>query len=222
MAPARPPTGPRASGELIDVSGGGVAVGFSLNVDPKLEVGLRCQLTVSSASHGQVLMADAVLASRTLIEKQLVRYGFEFSDPQGLLESASPTILSLLNRRSDLRIRPALGTHLVATLHCGPTQSFEVEVQDLSSNGVGFIVNEFQGSLLSAFNFFDVEMRIPRTKTAIRWRAVVLHSTQLPRGGTLYGLVFDQVPGGDYERERKALVEYCQERSADMSRWALE
>ena len=212
----RPSSGPPVQGELMDVSGGGAAVGFSTGVDPGFEDGAQVTLIVNSSAHGEVLVADAAVASRVLVEKGRVRYGFEFRDPKALLRSANPAFLTLLNRRHHERVWLALSRWLVATLHCSPSQSFHIQVHDLSPDGIGFIANDLQVDLMETFRSFEVEMCIPRTDTVLRWRAAVLHASPLPIGGTLCGLVFDKASKASHQREREVLAEYC---ASQMARW---
>lgn len=216
----KPEEGTRITGELVDISSGGVAVTFPLKSDPELDIDAPVEVFVSSASQ-ELISAPAAVASRTTKERKHVRYGFEFLDPARLLEIANPETAPLLNRRCDLRVRPALGTQLVATVHCSATKSFQVDVYDLSARGIGFIVTELQAGIMAPFSSFGIELQIPHSQTEIHWRAVVLHHSNLPRGGVLYGLIFDQDGEPSFEEEREQVVEYCAERAADMARWDL-
>lgn len=212
-------SGPPLEGELVDISDGGAAVGFSTGVDPGLEEGAPVTLTVSSEAHGEVLATAATVSSRVSVDKRRVRYGFEFDDRETLLRTASPALLTLLNRRHHERLWAALTKSLVATLHCTPTQSFHVQVHDLSPDGIGFLVNDLQADLMETVGTFEVELRIPRTDTVLRWQAVVSHVSPLPSGGTLCGLAFQDEGTAAHQRARQELAAYCASRAGEMARW---
>lgn len=205
--------GPPVAGELLDVSAGGAAVGFSKESAPELDPGDPAQLSFTSLVHGGEVLAKAVVASSARHQFGR-RYGFAFTDPEGLFAQLDAYYLKFFNRRRAVRVRPDLNVALKAELAFG-SSSMDVKINDISYDGFGVMLVPEKAGQLVEIKEVVVSLIVPKSKVPIRWPARTAHLTMLRHGGVLYGAAFQPAN----QKELDALQVYVEAREADMARW---
>lgn len=205
------------SGEVQDLSAGGVAITFTSN-DPELDAGDILNLTFNSLHHGGQVVAEARVCSRVEADGAgRVRYGFEFCDAQSLFEGLDPWFHKFFNRRREIRVRPALDTKLEVTLTRDDRQH-TLAVHDVSVDGVGVTVGPELSVWMSETQSFDAALELPKGAGVFSALVHRVHMTEI-RNAHRCGLEFDKAEVRELQPEAQALLDYCKAREKDMARW---
>ncbi len=203
--------GATLSGELADLSAGGVGILFPLEQDPEFAVGETMTLHFSALVHDGTVKVDAEMVRCIQSDATGVRYGFRFTSAEDLFEQLDSFYLKFFNRRRDVRLRPALDRRFTTQLHTS-AGTIDVTVHDISPSGFGFVMPETDA--FAAGDSFEVELFIPKQPEPVRWPAKIAHIT----GGRV-GMEFDVERIESSPAEHELLKNYCAQREIDMARW---
>jgi c-di-GMP-binding flagellar brake protein YcgR len=209
------PSGPTA-GEFLDLSVQGVGARFLLEHDPRLARGDVVELTIASLSHGKVKTPARVIYSQSSAPRH-VRYGFEFINIGNLYSQLDNFYARLFNRRASIRVRPALDRKVRLRLSW-KVNELEANVNEISTGGVGLIMNEADALRLKDVEEVGVAFRLPGVKLEFSGKARILNRKTAGERVFL-GLAFDLTDPQGLVLQAAELQKFVEERTAEMERW---
>ena len=203
-----------ASAEVGDLSIGGVRLIYPKGAVPQFALGQEVELAFSSLAHAGTVQSLARFLRELTQPDGSVHHSFNFVDPEALYPQLDPFFWNFFNRRRAVRVRPALDRRLPLGLQAGAA-STEVSVNDLSSRGLGFVLEAARAQALLAGSTYELALAIPGSEERFTCRAERRHAT--PRGkNVLFGLEF---VGLETSSPSAALDRYLAEREAEQARW---
>ena len=145
-----------------------------------------------------------------------MRYGFEFADRGHLFGQLDGFLFKVFNRRAFLRVLPALGSKLRMDLRVS-AGDLEIDVNDLSARGVGFVLTDTDLPHVMASEEFEAVLRLPNKIGEVQLRLKTRHMTRVEKG-TLIGTEV-LIDGPKSPAATKLLEEYVDARARDMAQW---
>jgi hypothetical protein len=212
-------TGEVLPGELLDVSAGGAAVRFNTDLTAALKVGSSCELRFTSLTKGNIKV-QAVVRSCPRADAPN-RFGFQIPDQADLFRQLDESFYKYFNRRRWARAQPALDRHVIAEVAIGET-STELDVFDLSREGVSFMVPADVAESIQADTSLQVTIPVPRVDIAVTFYGLVRHRTATTQGLRV-GCTLEPAEGKSGKKPSKkdlaALQEFIAKRVEEMERY---
>lgn len=204
---------------LLDLSAGGCAVEFSIDMSSELVLDDVRELVFSSLNRSSIRAWGQVRSLPT--EGAPHRYGLMFLETGQLFEQLDQTFYKYFNRRRFRRAKPALGETFRAELAFGNT-ALAVDVRDISLGGAGIIVPKDVADMLTVDMPVALRVFVPKTDHAVSHYGIVRHVSADARGVRV-GLAIEADPGTESKRGVKkaetALADYIQRRIDEMDRY---
>lgn len=203
------------SGEVGDLSIGGVRLSFPRGgYPPELRAGEEVDLAFDSLAHPGKVLARARYMRSTPQKDGSVQQAFAFTDLEALYPQLDAFFWNFFNRRRVVRVRPALDRRLPLVLLSGTT-TVEVAINDLSSRGLGFVLDPARAEPLLASGSYEISFPVPGSEERFSARSERRHAT--PHGkNVLLGLEFEEAAAA---KTSPALARYLADREAEMARW---
>ncbi len=203
-----------ASAEVGDLAIGGVRLIFPKGAVPDLTEGEVVELNFSSLMHPGSVHGNARFLRALRQPDGSLQHVLEFTDLDALYPQLDPFFWNFFNRRRFVRIRPALDRRLPLSLQAGAA-AFEVSVNDVSTHGVGFVLEASRAEGLLAAANYEISFPIPGSEERFASRAERRHAT--PHGkNVLFGLEF---VGRETSEESILLQRYLAGRESEQARW---
>jgi len=198
--------------QVADVSAGGVGLVFSAQDDPRLEEGGEVMLGFQALALSDTVRVQATVVGQVSVSEG-VRYGFRFGDLATLFDQLDSQLFKVFNRRTHLRVLPQLGTRLKMMVQLG-SEEWAIAVNDVSIEGVGFVVDESSLELVQDVESFSASLHLPGMKI-VKLELSRRHLTGTDAGFLVGSSI--EVHGG--KKAMKSLQEYIDARAQDMARW---
>ncbi|MEL6430097.1 MAG: PilZ domain-containing protein [Planctomycetota bacterium] len=204
---------------LLDLSAGGCAVEFTVDMSVELVLDEVRELIFSSLNRSSIRAWGQI---RSLpAEGAPNRYGFMFLETGELFEQLDLSFYKFFNRRRFRRAKPALGETFRAELAFSNTVE-TVEVHDISLGGAGLVVPKDVADMLAVDSPVALRLFVPKTDLALPHYGIVRHVSPDARG-TRVGVAIEVDPGNESKRlvkkAEQALSEYIQRRIDEMDRY---
>jgi len=213
------PTGETVPGELMDVSAGGVAIKFEPSVVSILELESVYELRFTSLSRGSIKALASIRSGPRPNAPD--RFGFQFVDQGDLFRQLDDSFYKYFNRRRWVRAQPALDRRVVANVAFGD-QALELDVHNLSREGVSFIMPGDVAALLRADTSLVVKVPVPKSDAVVTFYGLVRHSSVTPQGLRV-GVALEpfEADGSKkrLEKDLKQLEAYIGHRVEEMERY---
>jgi c-di-GMP-binding flagellar brake protein YcgR len=202
--------------ELVDLTirGAGVRVPFAS--DRNLKIGDVIEIAIGSMMRTEVVTPAKVVNVRPAGESH-VRYGLEFVNLGNLYSQLDSFYCRHFNRRRAMRVIPALGRKLPATLiwHGGELRT---SVYDLSERGIGLALTRDSAVRVAEFQRFEVRFKLPGTDLELHLAIHAKQRTQLNQHALLGAEFVFEGPRG-VKAHVPALREFVERRAAEMAQW---
>jgi len=212
-------TGEALPGELLDVSAGGAAVGFNTELGAALQLETVYELRFTSLTRGNIKVQAALRSGPRAGAPN--RFGFQFLDQADLFRQLDDSFYKYFNRRRWVRAQPALDRRVSAEIAFGET-ALDLDVYDLSREGVSFVMREEVAALIKSDTSLEVKIAVPRTDAAVTFFGLVRHKTATPQGLRV-GCALEPASGDRGKRPSKkdlaALDEFIAKRVEEMERY---
>lgn len=212
-------TGEVVPGELLDVSAGGAAVRFDVELGSVLKLETSYELRFTSLTKGNI-KAQAVLRSGPRADAPN-RFGFQFVDQADLFRQLDDSFYKYFNRRRWVRAQPALDRRVTAQVAFG-VSALETDLYDLSREGASFVVPAEVAALIESDTSLEVTIPVPRADAAVTFFGLVRHKTATPQGLRV-GCALEPAEGKGVRKHSKkdlaALDEFIAKRVEEMERY---
>lgn len=206
-------------GRLIDLSTGGAAVEFGVDLTGELELGAERELVISSLSQKSIRALAQVRSVPD--ESGGDRYGFMFLDGAAIFSQLDESFYKFFNRRRFRRAKPALGERIRAELAFGNVHE-TVDLQDVSLSGAVALVPSDIAAMLSVDMPTELRIHIPKTDLVLHTYAIVRHFSQDSKG-TRVGFSVQPNDEADTKRNmmraKAALSDYIKRRIEEIERY---
>ncbi len=206
-------------GRLIDLSTGGAAVEFDMDLTGELEIDCERELVISSFTQKSVRGLAQVRS--VPIEGGENRYGFMFLDGAALFAQLDESFYKFFNRRRFRRAKPALGERIRAEL--GFANVLEnVDLQDVSMSGAVALVSHDIAAMLTVDMPTELRIHVPKTDLVLHTYAIIRHFSQDSRG---VRVGFSTQPNAEADTKRNtkraqaALSDYIKRRIDEIQRY---
>ncbi|MCZ6538222.1 MAG: PilZ domain-containing protein [Chloroflexi bacterium] len=210
--------GSSISGQVLDISAGGVgiSVSFPLAGRSVLAVGEEVAIAFTSTLFEKELTVSARVVHRAG-DEQNAQYGFRFSDPQPLDAQLTPMFHRLLNRRRSPRVTPAPDFPVLAILSAETGHTWTAgQVVDISNTGIGVIGSPEIESRFGSVERVELSVSLPGHADALRLHGVIRNRYTV-RGQIRYGIDFEFKQSEESQRNQAAIINYVEERQGRQS-----
>jgi c-di-GMP-binding flagellar brake protein YcgR len=208
-----------APGIVVDVTAEGAGVRFALGTAPNIAIGQRVELEFASQQQ-KILTVPAFVRFRRE-EETVRRYGLEFLDRELVETQLPPALARLFNRRGAFRVRPDPARPIAVTLEGfvthGSVERTTVDVIDLSVTGMAVTVDSRFEQAFTGNVELRVSMEVPGYPDDLNLGAVI-HYRKLAREGVHYGIGFDPSRTANFEKQRRAIMDYVVRRYREEQR----
>lgn len=212
-----PQSGEVVPAEVIDVSAGGASLQMVTTLVKELTVGVTANLSFGSLRVRGELPVQAHVVSVMQSKDGRSRFGFAITDPDELFTRIEPYYLRFFNRRRLLRVLPELGRPLKADVRTPDGGGFRLDIQDITEEGIGFVLRDDEIEWMGSGEVFDVEFKIPGANVVWNGTADRVHVSQL-KDSTRGGLVFRE-PDSKEGAAQGALEIWLNTRRVAMAKW---
>lgn len=213
------PTAEVVQGELIDVSAGGAAIRFEAELASILQIDATYELRFTSLTKGSIRV-HAVARSGPR-ENDPNRFGFQFVDQAELFRQLDDSFYKYFNRRRWSRAQPALDRRVKAEVAFGESV-IDLEVHDVSREGVSFMMPEDVAQMIDADTSLEVTISVPRTDAAVTFYGLVRHKSQTTQGlrvGCALEPAENDATRKRLKKDLAALEDYIAKRTEEMERY---
>ena len=189
-------------GKVIDTSQRGAAVVFRNADAPDLHKNDSVSLAFTLPDRPQPIVATAI-AINGQASKKYHRYGFEFTDIEGLEQQISNESWAVFNRRAFRRLQLGTESHVKVTLRIdGSGLLIRGQLGDLSASGVCIVLEGDRRGELACGARIQASFTLPGTFSELEYTGSV-STERLEEGRTLIGFEFDveNTPNADAQRE---------------------
>ncbi len=212
-----PQSGEVIAAEVLDVSAGGASLQMETNQVGELTVGATANLSFSSLRMRAELAVQANVVSVMESKDGRSRFGFALTDPDELFTRIEPYYLKFFNRRRLVRVLPELGRSMKADVRTPDGGGFRLDIQDMTEEGIGFILRDDEIEWMKGGEAFDVEFKIPGANVVWNGTADRVHVSELidtVRGGLLF-----REPDSKTGPAQGALEVWLNTRRVAMAKW---
>jgi hypothetical protein len=213
------PTGETVPGELLDVSAGGAAVRFDMELVSALPLETTCELRFTSLTKGQIKIQATVRGVPRAGAPN--RFGFQFVDQGELFRQLDDSFYKYFNRRCWARAQPALDRRVTAKVVLGES-ALDIDVYDVSREGVSFVLPAEVAETIVPDTSLEVTIPVPRADAAVTFYGLVRHKTSTTQGWRI-GCALQPADAKSARRNSKkdlaALDEFIAKRVEEMERY---
>ena len=143
-------------------------------------------------------------------------YGLEFIDWLGLLSRLPPALREIFNQRGDHRVEPDPGHPVESTVHVpGRDAGIQVEVLDISSMGVSFVIDREAEAALQNPETLELSIRLPAGTETLDFKATVLEWNVVPEGARCRAFFLEEATDG-FEERQELLAAYVAARRREL------
>ena len=212
-----PQSGEVIAAEVLDVSAGGASLQMETSMVGELTVGVTANLAFSSLRMRGELPLQAHVVSVMESKDGRSRFGFAITDPDELFTRIEPYYLRFFNRRRLLRVLPELGRSMKADVRTPDGGGFRLDIQDVTEEGIGFVLREDEVQWMAGGEVFDIEFKIPGANVVWNGTADRIHVSEL-KDSVRGGLVFRE-PDSKTGAAQGALEVWLNTRRVAMAKW---
>ena len=157
------------------------------------------------------------VARRRVDTENGTEWGVEFINLGNLYGQWDNVLGHYLNRRSLMRVKPALDQGLAGSLF-SEGHKMKATVCDLNVQGAGLLVGHIEAALLRMGAPARVTFCLPGSKKELVGPARIQHCRRLDQQD-IVGLAFDLGDPEGFARHEREIAAYCSELSQGLSRW---
>jgi hypothetical protein len=212
-----PVSGEVVHAEVLDVSAGGASLQLETAQVGELSLGVTANLSFSSLRMRGELPLQAHVVSVMESKDGRSRFGFAITDPDELFTRIEPYYLRFFNRRRLLRVLPELGRSMKADVRTPDGGGFRLDIQDITEEGIGFVLRDDEVAWMTTGEVFDVEFKIPGANVVWNGTADRIHVSEL-KDSIRGGLVFRE-PDSKTGEAQGALEVWLSTRRVAMAKW---
>lgn len=206
----------RANGEVVDLSLKGATILFPVAQGPNFTVGESVTLDLHSVKASlRLVQVRATVQARSELEDAR-RFGLSFSDPAVLRSELSARLLRLFNQRKAFRVEPSDSVPVDVRV-CVEELEIVARLQDISSAGVGLLMDAESEARLSRVENVILKLQLPPDGRILTFRASIRNRTrQEAEGAVHYGLRLESSGTPRFSEQQTDVVNYVMDRKRDL------
>ena len=206
----------RANGGVVDLSLKGATVLFPVAQAPNFAVGESVTVDLHSAKASlRLVQVRATVQTRSELEDAR-RFGLTFSDPAVLRSKLCARLLRLFNQRKAFRVKPSESAPVDVRV-CIEELEVVARLRDISSDGVGLLMDAESEARLSRVVNVIVKLQLPPDSRTLTFRASIRNRTrQDAEGAVHYGLRLEPSGTTDFSEQQTHVVNYVMDRKREL------
>jgi hypothetical protein len=205
-------------GEMVDLSIRGTGAKFVTEQQTDLAPGNRVLVRISAAGREEKIETAARVVFQLEPRGSTARFGFEFTDSEGLQLQLSDFFRRVFNRRRAMRARPPFNALIPTSIWWGG-QDFEGSLVELSTDGASLHVARETAEALPLKSLIWVRFQLPGIERELGGSCHVVRRSHTPGGPSTLGVNFDMKQPKGWAETSPALTRWVLERSEDSARW---
>lgn len=196
-------------GNIVDVTGFGLATTIRVDSQDAFEVGMRVDLQIQIGANHPPLTAAGHVRSCSTLDGELERYGIEFVHNETIsIEDGSATLRTIFNRRISPRVN--LNTDDQPSVACS-NPKFETcaegHLQNISCVGASVLIPIMDGLAFDDSETMHLEFCLPGSSAMLLFDAVIRHRYPVD-ASMMFAVEFEGTQNGIYDFKRDVLLDF--------------